>query len=84
VPSSSGGSFKQSETACRIAIADDDDDDAKLADAGMLAKLTSQLHGQAPGLVGQLLGGGGMKGHPLVNGALGGIAATAAKRFMGK
>ena len=62
----------------------DDDDDEKLADAGMLAKLTSRVHGQAPGLVGQLLGGGGMKGNPLVKGALGGIAATAAKRFMGK
>jgi hypothetical protein len=62
----------------------DDDDDEKLADSGMLAKLTSQLHGQSPGLVGQLLGGGGMKGNPLVKGALGGIAATAAKRFMGK
>lgn len=62
----------------------DDDDDEKLADSGMLAKLTSRLHGQAPGLVGQLLGGGGMKGNPLVKGALGGIAATAAKRFMGK
>jgi hypothetical protein len=61
-----------------------DDDDEKLADSGMLAKLTSQLHGQSPGLVGQLLGGGGMKGNPLVKGALGGIAATAAKRFMGK
>jgi hypothetical protein len=62
----------------------DDDDDEKLADSGMLAKLTSRLHGQAPGLVGQLLGGGGMKGNPLVKGALGGIAATAAKRFMSK
>jgi hypothetical protein len=62
----------------------DDDDDEKLADSGMLAKLTSRLQGQAPGLVGQLLGGGGMKGNPLVKGALGGIAATAAKRFMGK
>jgi hypothetical protein len=61
----------------------DDDDDEKLADSGMLAKLTSQLHGQAPGLVGQLLGGG-MKGNPLAKGALAGIAATAAKRFMGK
>jgi hypothetical protein len=62
----------------------DDDDDEKLADSGMLAKLTSQLHGQSPGLVGQLLGSGGMRGNPLVKGALGGIAAMAAKRFMGK
>jgi hypothetical protein len=62
----------------------DDDDDEKFADSGMLAKLTSRLHGQAPGLVGQLLGGGGMKGNPLAKGALGGIAATAAKRFLGK
>jgi hypothetical protein len=62
---------------------DDDDDDEKLADSGMLAKLTSRLQGQAHGLVDQLLGGG-MKGNPLVKGALGGIAATAAKRFMGK
>ena len=61
-----------------------DDDDEKLADSGMLAKLTSQLHAQAPGLVGQLLGGGGTKGNPLVKGALGGIAAMAAKRVLGK
>lgn len=45
--------------------------------------MTSRLQGQAPGLVGQLLGGG-TKGNPLAKGALGGIAATAAKRFMGK
>ena len=73
-----------SDTSLSAAPEVDEDDDEKFVDSGMLAKLTSRLHGQAPGLVGQLRGGGGMKGNPLAKGALGGIAATAAKRFLGK
>jgi hypothetical protein len=79
-----GRELRQQARQRNVRTPEVDDDDDKLADAGMLAKLTSSLQGQAPGLVGQLLGGAGMAGNPLVKGALGGIAATAAKRFLGK
>jgi hypothetical protein len=63
----------------------------------MLAQLLSGLHQQQPGMLGQLLGGGGgaggllgggsggaggMLGNPLAKAALAGIAAMAAKRML--
>lgn len=56
-------------------------------DPNTLAQITSQLHQQQPGLLGQLLGGGngGQQGgmNPLAKVALGGIAAMAVKNLMG-
>jgi hypothetical protein len=61
----------------------------------MLAELLSGLHQQQPGMLGQLLGGGGaggllgggggaggMLGNPLAKVTLAGIAAMAAKRML--
>jgi hypothetical protein len=56
-------------------------------DTGGLAQLLGGLQQQQPGLVGQLLGGGGgsgMPASPIARAALGGIAAMAAKRVMGR
>jgi hypothetical protein len=60
-------------------------------DPGQLAQITSQLHQEQPGMLGQLLGGGGgsgglggMLGNPIAKAALAGITAMAAKRFMGR
>jgi hypothetical protein len=67
--------------------------DDRLQDAGHLAQVTSQLHQQQPGLLGNLLGrsGGAAQGgdplqnilaNPLAKAALAGIAAVAVKRMM--
>ncbi|HEU5425058.1 MAG TPA: hypothetical protein VFU72_16065 [Nitrolancea sp.] len=51
---------------------------------GALAQLTSQVHREQPGLLDQLLGGnGGGLNNPIAKAALAGIAAMAAKRFLG-
>ena len=64
---------------------DGDGDDDRYEDSGQLAQLTSRMHREQPGMLEQLLGGGGGGGggNPLAKGALAGIAAMAAKRFMG-
>ena len=63
---------------------DDDDDDPQ-----RLARMTRKMRKQQPGGLAGLLGGGGggaggMLGNPLAKAALGGIAAMAAKRVMGR
>jgi hypothetical protein len=56
---------------------------------GALAQLTSKVHQQQPNLLTQLLGGSGGSGgsnalsNPIAKAALAGIAAMAAKRFLG-
>lgn len=58
----------------------------RLQEPGMLAELTSRLHGAGPGVLRGLLGGGGGGGalsSPLARAALAGIAAMAMKRFVG-
>ena len=60
--------------------------DDRLQDPPSLAQATGRLYQQEPGLLGQLLGGGGggtdVLSHPLAKAALAGIAAMAAKRMM--
>jgi hypothetical protein len=59
-------------------------------DSGYLAQMAGQLHQQQPGLLGQLLGGGGDSGsgagsmlnNPIAKAALAGIAAMAVKNMM--
>jgi hypothetical protein len=59
--------------------------DERLQDPGMLADLTSRLHGAGPGVLrGVLGGGGGALSNPLAKAALAGIAAMAMKRMMGR
>ena len=49
-----------------------------------LARVTGQMHEQQPNILTQLLqSAGGAGGSPVVKGALSGIAAMAAKKFMG-
>ncbi len=56
----------------------------RVQEPGMLAELTSRLHGAGPGVLRGLLGGGGgALSSPLARAALAGIAAMAMKRFMG-
>lgn len=63
--------------------------DDRLQDPGYLAQMTTQVHQEQPGLLGQLLGsgGGGGGGNPLGGGlgkvALGGIAAMGLSRLLG-
>jgi hypothetical protein len=54
-------------------------DGASQGDPTSMAQLAGMLHGQAPGLLGEVLGGGGNAG----KGALAGIAANAARRLLG-
>jgi hypothetical protein len=66
--------------------------DDRMQDPRYLAQVTSQMHQQQPGLLGQLLGGGNqqsvgggagdMLNNPLAKAALAGIAAMAVKRMM--
>ena len=60
----------------------DADDDERDADPRQLARMTRKARKQKPDMMSQLLGGamGGGAG----KGALAGIAATAAKRFLGR
>jgi hypothetical protein len=56
--------------------------------SGYLAQQTAQLHQQQPGLLGQLLGGGGNSGggaigSPVAKAALAGIAAMAVSKALG-
>jgi hypothetical protein len=68
----------------------EDADDDRLEDTNFLANALGGLQGRQPGLLGQLLGGGGGGGgggllsSPIAKGALSGIAAMAAKRFMSR
>lgn len=58
----------------------------RLQEPGMLAELTSRLHGAGPGVLRGLLGGGaegGALSSPLARAALAGIAAMALKRLVG-
>lgn len=63
------------------------EDDERLQDPGVLAEMTSRLHGAGPGVLRGILGGGGAGGgalsSPLAKAALAGIAAMAMKRVMG-
>jgi hypothetical protein len=55
-------------------------------DPGYLAQQTAQLHQQNPGLLSQLLGGGGgngMLGSPVAKAAMAGIAAMAVQKVLG-
>jgi hypothetical protein len=54
-------------------------------DPNALARVATQLHQQQPGMLSQILGGGGQSGgmNPLAKVALGGIAAMAVKNLMG-
>lgn len=56
----------------------------QLQNPGFLAQLTGQVHQQAPGLLGQLLGGGSGGGlnNTIAKAALAGITAMAAQRMM--
>ena len=59
--------------------------DDRLQDPAYLAQATGQLHQQQPGLLGDLLGGGGGQGmlqSPIAKAALAGIAAVAVKKMM--
>ena len=60
--------------------------DDRLQDPAYLAQATGQLHQQQPGILGDLLGGGGggqgMLQSPVAKAALAGIAAVAVKRMM--
>jgi hypothetical protein len=59
----------------------------RLEDPGVLAEMTSRLHGAGPGVLRGILGGGGGGGalsNPLAKAALAGIAAMAMKRVMGR
>jgi hypothetical protein len=67
-------------------------------DSGFLAQAAAKMQGQEPGMLGQLLGGGGgglggmlggssgsgMMGNPMAKAALAGIAAFAAKKMMNR
>ena len=60
--------------------------DDRLQDPAYLARATGQLHQQQPGILGDLLGGGGggqgMLQSPIAKAALAGIAAVAVKKMM--
>ena len=60
--------------------------DDRLQDPAYLAQATGQLHQQQPGILGDLLGGGGggqgMLQSPVAKAALAGIAAVAVKKMM--
>jgi hypothetical protein len=62
---------------------DDDGNDDRYDDPGLLGSLVGGLHGRQPGGLGQLLGGGG-GGGGLQKVVLGGIAAMATKKFLGR
>ena len=53
-------------------------DAAQQGDASGMGELAGMLHGQAPGMLGSVLGGGGDAG----KGALAGIVANAARQFL--
>jgi len=59
--------------------------DDRLQDPGYLARATGQLQQQQPGILGDLLSGGGgqnMLQSPIAKAALGGIAAMAVRKMM--
>ena len=75
---------------------DQDGIDDRYQDPRYLAQVTGRMHQEQPGLLGQLLGGGGgmggggigggggsMLGNPLAKAALAGVTAMAVKRMMG-
>lgn len=62
--------------------------DDRLQDPRYLAQVTTQVHQEQPGLMGQIFGGGAASGGGLLGGslgkiALGGIAALGVSRLMG-
>jgi len=64
--------------------ADDDGNDDRYEDPGVLGGLLGGLQGRQPGGLSQLLGGGGGGGGGLNKVLLGGIAAMATKRVLGR
>jgi hypothetical protein len=75
-----------------LPVADFDQDgiEDRFQDPRQLARMTSQIDQRQPGLLGQLLGGGGGTGgqggmleNPIAKAALAGIAAMAVKRMAG-
>jgi hypothetical protein len=64
---------------------DQDGVDDRFQDPQYLAQVTGRMQQQQPGLLGQVLGGGGggMLESPIAKAALGGIAAMAVKNMMG-
>ncbi len=75
-----------------LPLADFDQDgiDDRFQDPRQLARMTSQMDQRQPGVLGQLLGGGGATGgqsgmleNPIAKAALAGIAAMAVKRMAG-
>ncbi len=63
-------------------------DEGGYEDPQRLADMTTRVHQQSPGLLGQLLGGAGGQGagggNPLAKAAMAGITAYAAKQMMGR
>lgn len=61
-----------------------DEDDTLYQDPGYLSQVTGRLEQQQPGMLGQMLGGGGNTlGNPLARAGMAGVAAEAIKRMMG-
>lgn len=71
----------------QIDLPDDDRDDDRIPNSRDLARTTSRLEQQQPGVLDGLLGGAGgaakVLDNPLAKAALAGIAAMAAQRIMG-
>ncbi len=87
-----GQYLRQQGRQRNLPVADFDQDgiDDRFQDPRQLARMTSQMDQREPGLLGQLLGGGGSIGgqsgmleNPIAKAALAGIAAMAVKRMAG-
>jgi len=57
-----------------------DEDDNLYQDPAYISQVTGRLEQQQPGMLGQVLGGGG---HPLARAGMAGVAAEAVKKMMG-
>jgi hypothetical protein len=81
------GAWLQQEAARRGTQVTDLDGDG-MQDAARLANATNHIRRQQPGLLEGLLGGsqggGGLTNSPVAKGALAGIAATAASKFLSR
>ena len=85
-----GQYLQQQARQQNVQVADFNHDgvDDRFQDPGYLAQVTGRMDQQQPGLLGQLLGGGGAGGqsmleNPIAKAALAGIAAVAVKKMMG-
>jgi hypothetical protein len=85
-----GQYLQQQARQQNVQVADFNQDgiDDRFQDPAYLAQVTGRMDQQQPGLLGQLLGGGGSGGqsmlaNPIAKAALGGIAAMAVKNMMG-